>query len=357
LSQRAGLFAYGHDFLRQAVEQTWLTQPDAQRAAHLAVADYFERHPNQAGMTPRKAAEWPFQLHAAEAWERLEACLTDIPLFLALYNDRTQWELTGYWHPLRAKPLERDMGACYTRAYRAWSGKLANASDHIVPANLGQFLSENGLYPAAEPLLRRAHEVCERVLGPEHPDTLGSVNNLAHLLVIRGDYAGAQPLYERVLEARERMLGPEHHDTLISVNKLALLLLDMGRFGEAEPLLRRSMEGRRKTLGPDHPNTANGVAGYAMGLMHLKRDDEAAAHAREALEIWQRSGTHEDSRSGKAHWVLGTVAVRHGDRAAAKQHLEESLRLLLKGHGEQHPWVVAVKKELENLSEKPNESA
>ncbi len=43
LSQRAGLFAYGHDFLRQAVEQTWLTQPDAQRAARLAIADYFER--------------------------------------------------------------------------------------------------------------------------------------------------------------------------------------------------------------------------------------------------------------------------------------------------------------------------
>jgi hypothetical protein len=37
-------------------------------------------------MTPHKAAEWPHQLHAAEAWGRLEACLTDIPLFLALHN-------------------------------------------------------------------------------------------------------------------------------------------------------------------------------------------------------------------------------------------------------------------------------
>jgi len=50
---------------------------------------------------------------------------------------------------------------------------------------------------------------------------------------------------------------------------------------------------------------------------------------RESLAIWQRSGNPEDSRSGKAHWVLGTVAVRRGDCVAAKQHLEEALRLLL----------------------------
>ena len=156
-------------------------------------------------------------------------------------------------------------------------------------------------------------------------------------------------MYERALEASERVLGAEHPDTLASVNGLALLLLDMGRFDEAEPLRRRSMEGMRKTLGQIHPSTANSVAGYAIGLMHLKRDDEAVAHAREALEIWQRSGNPEDSRSGKAHWMLGSVTARLGDAADAKQHLKEALRLLLRGHGEQHRWVLAVKKELEKL--------
>ncbi len=59
------------------------------------------------------------------------------------------------------------------------------------------------------------------MLGPEHPDTLTSVNNLAVLLMSQGDYAGAAPLYRRALEARERVLGPEHPDTLNSVNNLA----------------------------------------------------------------------------------------------------------------------------------------
>ena len=55
--------------------------------------------------------------HAAKAWERLESCLTVQALFLALYNDRTKWELTGYWHPLRA--LGEDLGRDYTQADHA----------------------------------------------------------------------------------------------------------------------------------------------------------------------------------------------------------------------------------------------
>ena len=198
LSQRAGLFAFGHDFLRQAVETAFAAEAQAQQAAHLAVADYFERHEAQQEMTARKLAEWPHQLHAAKAWERLEACLTDIPLFLAIYNARTKWELTGYWHPLRRNG--RDMGRCYSTVYERWTALPANAADHYVPAQVGQFLSDNGLYTPAEALLRRALEASERVLGPEHPNTLGSVNNLAGLLYNKGDYAGAQPLYERALE-------------------------------------------------------------------------------------------------------------------------------------------------------------
>ncbi|MGA2605533.1 MAG: DUF4062 domain-containing protein, partial [Verrucomicrobiia bacterium] len=176
LSQHAGLFVFGHDFLRQAVESVFVPAGDLQKAAHLSIADYFERHAHQREMTPRKATEWPHQLHAAQAWDRLEACLTDIPLLLALYNDKSKWELTGYWLPLRR--LNRDMGDCYSAAYTRWIAVPAKGGDHYVSAQLGQFLSDNGLFPFAEPLLRRALEVRERVLGPDHPDTLASLNGL-----------------------------------------------------------------------------------------------------------------------------------------------------------------------------------
>ena len=77
------------------------------------------------------------------------------------------------------------------------------------------------------------------MLGPEHPDTLLSVNNLAGLLYSKGDYAGAEPLYRRALESRERVLGPEYPDTLLTMKELAELLEKTGQVEEALALKRR----------------------------------------------------------------------------------------------------------------------
>ena len=50
----------------------------------------------------------------------------------------------------------------------------------------------------------------ERVLGPDHPDTLHSRNNLAAAYRAAGRAAEAIPLYERTLADRERVQGPDH---------------------------------------------------------------------------------------------------------------------------------------------------
>ena len=52
----------------------------------------------------------------------------------------------------------------------------------------------------------------EKVLGREHPDTLMSVYNLAHLLANQHRYAESRALYERACAAYTTVLG-EHHPT------------------------------------------------------------------------------------------------------------------------------------------------
>ncbi len=74
------------------------------------------------------------------------------------------------------------------------------------------------------------------MLGPEHPDTATSLNNLACLLKDQGDLAAARPLYERALAIREKALGPEHPDTATSLNNLARLLQEQGDLAGARPL-------------------------------------------------------------------------------------------------------------------------
>ena len=69
----------------------------------------------------------------------------------------------------------------------------------------------------------------ERLLGPDHADTLGSRNNLAAAYQAAGRLAEAVVLFEQVLAARERLLGPDHADTLGSRNNLAVAYQAAGR--------------------------------------------------------------------------------------------------------------------------------
>jgi hypothetical protein len=57
-----------------------------------------------------------------------------------------------------------------------------------------------------------------------------------------------------VLQIRERVLGPEHPDTLGSLHNLARCLQAQGKVREALPLSRRAVESGTKVLGPEHPN-------------------------------------------------------------------------------------------------------
>jgi hypothetical protein len=68
----------------------------------------------------------------------------------------------------------------------------------------------------------------ERVLGPDHPSTLTSRNNLAAAYRAAGRAAEAIPLHERTLADYERVLGPDHPGTLQSRNNLAAARAALG---------------------------------------------------------------------------------------------------------------------------------
>lgn len=56
----------------------------------------------------------------------------------------------------------------------------------------------------------------DRLLGPDHPDTLWAAHDLARELARTGETAPARRLASRVLEARTRLLGPDHPFTVRS---------------------------------------------------------------------------------------------------------------------------------------------
>jgi eukaryotic-like serine/threonine-protein kinase len=154
--------------------------------------------------------------------------------------------------------------------------------------DLAVSLQSKSDFAAAEPLFRRALQVSERTMGKDHPYTMNKVLNLAMTLKAQGNSAGAEPLLRRALETGERTLGKDHPDTLVNANSLALLLLDKGDYAGAEALFRRVLETRERTLGNDHPATLLSVQNLAF-LFGEKGDySQAAALYRRALEAQER---------------------------------------------------------------------
>ena len=210
----------------------------------------------------------------------------------------------------------------YAEAVKLAEQTLVQAEQALGPEHPATLLSVDqlallykaeGRYGEAEPLLRRTLASRERALGPEHRDTLVSVNSLAMLYREQGRYGKAEPLYKRALAGTEKALGLEHPFTLTTLHNLAVLYQAQGRYGEAEPLHRRAVASYEKTLGPDHPATLRSVSNLA-ALYFDQRD-------------WLRAA---------ALWRGSTAAiVGHMQRT---QHADLALTGKKKSEAEQHVW-------------------
>jgi tetratricopeptide (TPR) repeat protein len=104
-------------------------------------------------------------------------------------------------------------------------------------------------FPLGEAAVQRSLDAVrelERVLGPDHPDTLNARDSLAAAYQAAGRAAEAILLFEDTLVARERILGPKHPDTLASQNNLAAIYQDAGRPAEAILLFKLTLAARER---------------------------------------------------------------------------------------------------------------
>ena len=74
------------------------------------------------------------------------------------------------------------------------------------------------------------------MLGPEHPNTLRIIYNLAVVLENKGNYKAAEGMQRHILELREKVLGPKHPATLTSINNLIKVLSDQDKYKIAEEM-------------------------------------------------------------------------------------------------------------------------
>ncbi len=154
--------------------------------------------------------------------------------------------------------------------------------------NLALAYQEAGRTDEAIPLHEQALAADERVLGPDHPNTLASRDNLALAYRAAGRTAEAISLHEQTLAARERVLGPDHLHTLQSRNNLANAYQETGRTAEAISLNEQTLAARERVLGPDHPDTLASRNNLALAYRTAGRLDEAIPLHEQTLAARER---------------------------------------------------------------------
>ena len=192
-----------------------------------------------------------------------------------------------------------------------------------------------GLYPRAQVLQQQSMEIRQRVLGPEHPDTLTSMNDLATDLDDSGHYAEAEKLERKALDISRRVLGSEHPDTLMLMSNLANTLWQEGHYPEAERLNRETLGIQRRVLGPEHPNTLRSMNNLATDLDDS--DPEAEMLFRETLGIKRRVLGPEHPDTLLAMSNLAYVLADVGRSAEAEKLDRETVDIRRRVLGPDHP--------------------
>ena len=153
--------------------------------------------------------------------------------------------------------------------------RLRTVKSFLVRFETGPFLSRT-MTPIS------TSRVETRIWGePRHTDGNGRAR---HGSSTRRNYAEAEKMDRAVLDAERRVLGPEHSDTLLTMNNLAGVLGDEGRNAEAEKMFRELVEIQTRVLGADHPQTAESVYNVGVAEALQEHRNEALSFLRQALD-------------------------------------------------------------------------
>ncbi|KAK4653773.1 hypothetical protein QC762_0087050 [Podospora pseudocomata] len=204
-------------------------------------------------------------------------------------------------------------------------------------SKVGESFRNLGKYEEAEQMHRQALQLSEKVLGKEHPHTLGSMNNLALVLYSQGKYEEAEQIHQQALQLREKVLGKEHPDTLGSMNNLALVLYSQGKYEEVEQIHRQLLQLSEKVLGKEHPDTLGSMNNLALVLYSQGKYEEAEQIHRQALQLREKvlGKEHPDTLISMNNLAL--VLHSQGKYEEAEQMYQQALQLSEKVLGKEHP--------------------
>ena len=288
LVNRSGLLNFFHDYLRDAVRDTYIPIEDLQKETHLRLAGYFEKKrkpsleadglkedenikemPEALLISPRIVDELTWQLAQAKAWQGLYDLLAHLPFFEAAWR-ANEFEVKAYWvrvetkadlrlmdaykpvldapsgynkyHVLLVSTLLRDTGyyedACTLRNYLVEHYRDSKNLDGLQRAlgNLAIIQRRLGRLDEAMKQHKEEERICRELWNED--GLSASLSNQAIILYAWGRLDEAMKLHK---EAERICLELGNKDVLsASLGNQAIILYAWGRLDEAMSLQKEA---------------------------------------------------------------------------------------------------------------------
>jgi serine/threonine protein kinase len=190
-------------------------------------------------------------------------------------------------------------------------------------------------------LLTKARATFTARLGPDHPDTLASMGNLAEAYDNAGQVDRAVPLYKEALALMQAKLDTADPQTIHCISQLSLIYIKINKFDEGLSLGEQALTLSKLKFGPEDAKT--------LGIMdHLAIGYHLAGQYRRSVPLFEEvvrgfqitlGPDHPDTLGSTYNIALAYSEV--GQLGRALPLLEEMLRRRRAKLGPDHPDTIS----------------
>ncbi|KAH8806707.1 hypothetical protein DL96DRAFT_1764564 [Flagelloscypha sp. PMI_526] len=202
---------------------------------------------------------------------------------------------------------------------------------------LGLIYQRGGMFEECVAVHKEEKSMVETEFGQEHPDTLRTMENLAHIHSKLGQHQDALKLQERVLELSPRIRGVESMYTLACMSDLAATYSALGQHTYALKLGQQALDLRTSNLGEDHPHTLTSLSNLAATYSDLGDHRNALKLEEQALELRRDVLGKEHPHTLQSMNNLASIYSKLGQHGDALELKEQVLELRTKILGKEHP--------------------
>jgi serine/threonine protein kinase len=211
---------------------------------------------------------------------------------------------------------------------------------------LGKSLYGLGYAAQAIPLFANARATFAAQLGPDHTETLNTMDHLALAYTAVNQNELALPLHEESLRLAKARYGPDSQATLMIMHNLASGYRGANKLDLAIPLLEETLKHRKATLGVDNPHTLQTMNNLGLLYVEAHKLDLAIPMLEETVRLRRaRWGSgHVDVLNSVNNLAMAYQAAGKLDLALPR--FEEVVRLIEAKLPPDHPHVLIAKNNL-----------